>query len=121
MFTPVISFPITKKYEVFVVKKPCTLRNSRRQIDYRTYISTPKHCPHDSNLPYVSYYAPPNIYIRSGIRMNSTVLSARDTNTIMQNENANPFLAKKSTESDKPKSMDYHRQMMEKKLNESKG
>lgn len=53
--------------------------------------------------------------------MNSTVLSARDTNTIMQNENANPFLAKKSTESDKPKSMDYHRQMMEKKLNESKG
>lgn len=35
---------------------------------------------------------------------------------------SNPFLAKESgAENTKPKSMDYHRQMMEKKLNRSNG
>lgn len=35
---------------------------------------------------------------------------------------SNPFLAKETgAENTKPKSMDYHRQMMEKKLKESQG
>ncbi|KAL1302507.1 hypothetical protein AAFC00_002896 [Neodothiora populina] len=54
--------------------------------------------------------------------MSSNILSDRDVNQIMQNEQpSNPFMSKPSGEGDKPKSMDYHRQMMEKKLQESQG
>ena len=52
--------------------------------------------------------------------MNSNVLADRDTNQTMQDQSlANPFM-KKDTES-KPKSMDFHRQMMENKLKENGG
>lgn len=59
--------------------------------------------------------------------MTSNILGDRDTNTSMQNQASaaaasNPFMAKESgAENTKPKSMDYHRQMMEKKLKESEG
>jgi len=52
--------------------------------------------------------------------MNSNVLADRDTNQTMQDQSMpNPF-AKKET-GDKPKSMDFHRQMMENKLKEGQG
>lgn len=51
--------------------------------------------------------------------MSSTILNDRDTNQSMQNQNSNPFLTKESgngLENSQPKSMDFHRKMMEKKL-----
>ena len=51
--------------------------------------------------------------------MSSTILNDRDTNQSMQNQNSNPFLTKESgngVENSQPKSMDFHRKMMEKKL-----
>ncbi|GAB7357252.1 hypothetical protein MBLNU459_g8230t2 [Dothideomycetes sp. NU459] len=54
--------------------------------------------------------------------MFQSVLADRDTNTNMQTQpTSNPFETKEGTENSKPKSMDYHRQMMENKLRENDG
>lgn len=55
--------------------------------------------------------------------MFQSILANRDTNTNMQTQQptSNPFNAKEGTENSKPKSMDYHRQVMENKLRENEG